>query len=282
MFGTSIEYVLRNFTKEYTGRPGKIQDDGSMHAYGKEFHPVLMHDLKGNTGASDENLICTPIYPFHDTHLDEILKNYSFGTNPSCVLVYADSKKSAEFNLLFQYYKIANGTILKRGLSIFCGENQDNIKNWNSSYQHWSEMQPWEIREWFSIFYPEWINEWLDSPTLVGKDWFVISNQSFINDTFNTFKKIINFCNLTVNGDLEDFSEFWRSKQQYIIDEFELLDKIITATVSDQEINWDPICIISEAIIQQRLRVLGYEIRCDGLNTFPTNSKTLYNLLERC
>ena len=51
-------------------------------------------------------------------------------------------------------------------------------------------------------------------------------------------------------------------------------------TVNNVLFEWNKVSIISEAIVQQRLRSLGYEIRCDGLNNFPTDSHTLGNLLE--
>jgi hypothetical protein len=71
-------------------------------------------------------------------------------------------------------------------------------------------------------------------------------------------------------------------KQQYIVDEFTLLDDICNNTINNIAFSWNPINIIAESIVQQRLRALGFEIQCDGLNNFPVDSKTLYNLLERC
>jgi hypothetical protein len=283
MFGTSIEYVLRSFTAEYKPIEANILPDGSMHSFKKEWHPYSMIDLSRFKNLSD-NSIATPIYPFKDTHLPEILDKFTdILSTTNSVLIYANSARSAELNLLFQYYKIAKG-LYNKGIDIFCGENSQNIINWNINYTHWSEMQTWELREWFSIFYPNWIREWVESHDQAPDNFLKIPNTDILFDTKNTLLKIINFCNLTYRpeSNIDQFISNWQLKQQYIVDEFDLLDQILDHTLSATVFKWKDLNIISEAIIQQRLRSKGYEIRCDGLNTFPTDSITLYNLLEKC
>jgi hypothetical protein len=143
-------------------------------------------------------------------------------------------------------------------------------------------MQPWQLREWFSLFYVPWTQEWIDSKHQVDDDFLILTNTEILYDTEHSVKKIMAFCQLTEKPGLSDFVQHWQSKQQYIIDEFDLLDKIVTNTIANQPMSWPTINIIAEAIVQQRLRVHGYEIRCDGLDQFPTDSQILYNLLEKC
>jgi hypothetical protein len=195
--------------------------------------------------------------------------------------MYADSLSAAELNLLFQYHKIAFGTKLQFGLTIFSGSNEHNIVNWNSDYTAWDQMKPWEWREWFSLFYAAWTQEWQQSRDQVPEYFLKIKNTDVLLDTESTLTKLIDFCKLTVKPGLAEFVQKWQSKQQYIVDEFQLLDQIIDSTIAQQSLTWRPINIVAEAIVQQRLRAKGYEIRCDGLNTFPTDSTTLYNLLEK-
>jgi hypothetical protein len=254
-----------------------------MHTFGKEFHLYHMADVlefvsKNNTLSG----ITTPMYPFRNNHLPEILEAMQscITDQTSCILIHANTLRDAELNLLFQYHKIAIGTEYKLGLDVFCGDNQHNIKSWNQSYQHWSEMQIWELREWFSIFYPSWIQEWIDSKYQVDNNWLQISNSTFLNHPLIYLEKIIDFCKLTVKPGLDQFVLDWQHAQQYIITEFDILDKIVHNTVNNVLFEWNKVSIISEAIVQQRLRSLGYEIRCDGLNNFPTDSHTLGNLLE--
>jgi hypothetical protein len=94
--------------------------------------------------------------------------------------------------------------------------------------------------------------------------------------------KIIDFAELTIDKSMDSFISKWKQKQQYIISEFNTLDRIVADTLAEKDYKWDPLCIISEAIVQQRLRLEKFEIKCHGLNIFPTDSKSLYSLLEKC
>lgn len=284
MFGTTIEYVLRNFTNEYQACTAEICSDGSMHWFKKEYHPRLATHIELVSDLNSSS-ITTPIYPFLDLHLPDIFNMYqqhipAYKADP-CVLLHASSLRGAELNMLFQYYKIAIGHHVHLGLDIFCGDNAHNIVNWNPSYTHWSEMKPWELREWFSLFYAQWVQEWIVSQQQVDSTFLKVDHIDVLDNFVPTISKIIKYCGLTETDGVEEFSKLWRGKQQYIVDEFELLDAIVTHSINNHQFSWSPINVIAEAIVQQRLRALGYEIRCDGLNTFPTDSETLYNLLEK-
>jgi hypothetical protein len=253
-----------------------------MHSFNKQAHLVDPESVKNfiiNTGSST---ITTPMYPFNKWKLPEILENINVTDSNHNILIYANSLIDSELNLLFQYHKIAFGEKSKKGLMIFGGDhNACDIVNWNSSYTSWQQMQPWEWREWLSLFYVNWVQEWQKSVDQTPEYFLKIKNTDLLFDTENSVKQIIDFCGLTVKLGLDQFVDEWQSKQQYIVDEFKLLDQIIDSTITQQALTWQPINIVAEAIVQQRLRAKGYEIKCDGLNTFPTDSTTLYNLLEK-
>ena len=282
MFGSTVEYVLRCYTHEYTPVEANILDDGSMHAYSKEFHLFDTKTISEFVESKSNNYITTVMYPFKEMHLPAILNSlHDDIENTNCVLIHAGSLQDAELNMLFQFYKIANGSYLKQGIDIFCGNNQHNIVSWNTNYKHWSEMQLWELREWISLFYAGWVTEWIDSPTLVNSKWLTLSNSKLLLDPVESWNQIIKFCELTAKPGLDIFANKWLNAQQYIIDEFDTINKIVHNAINKELYHWVTISIVGEAIVQQRLRSLGYEICCDGLNTFPTNSITLSNLLEK-
>jgi hypothetical protein len=291
MFGSSIEYMLRMYSNNFlypvrlrrnqtnTAITG-IQSDGSMHGFRKELHI-------GSLSAYGQNIdveISTPTYPTPDGTLLKILKVYPFKPSSVNVLLYADSLRAAEINILFQYHKIAVGAVMKFGLGIFSNghENENDIVNWNNKYTHWSQMQPWEWREWMSLFYTTWVQEWINSQHEVPDNFLKISNTEMLFQPKDTITRIFDFCNVPITGDLDLFVNEWAEKQQYVIDEFNVLDDICNNTINNIAFSWEQLHIVASAIVQQRLRSLGYEIRCDGLNTFPTDSATLYSLLERC
>jgi hypothetical protein len=250
-----------------------------MHSFEKAFHPTDMESITPKSVVD----ISTPIYPFKKQHFPEILQ--AFLNNKlihNTIILHADSLRAAELNILFQYHKIAFGEKLNLGLDIFCYNNTHDIVNWNQNYTHWDQMQSWELREWFSLFYVPWVQEWIESQHQAPDTYLKVCNTDILYDTKNTFKRIFKFLNLTPTGDLDLFIADWTKKQQYIVDEFDLLDRIVDCSINNQPLEWQPINLIAEAIVQQRLRAVGYEIRCDGLDTFPTDSRTLYNLLEKC
>jgi hypothetical protein len=282
MFGSTIEYILSSYSKELVPIQATVLKDGSMHSYRKEAHIFNLETLESFLSNTGPTGITTPIYPFKTRKLPEIL--YYFSENgcledAASMLIYADNLPAAELNMLFQYHKIAIG--LGMGLDIFCNGNEHNITAWNPDYTHWSQMQPWQLREWISLFYQPWVQEWINSIDQVDTNFLTIKNTDFLFDTVNAANKIFNYCGLTTKTGLDDFLDDWRQYQQYIVDEFNLLDRIIFCTLHTQPFQWQPINIIAEAIIQQRLRTLGYEIRCDGLDIFPTDAIMFNTLLEK-
>lgn len=285
-FGSTIEYVIRNFTNHaYGPSPAEIAADGSMHHFSKQYHINSSNRLKKLLlSPPDSSAIISNIYPLVEFKFVELVDQYRqlpSWKQDTKILIYQPDLQAAELNLLFKYHKICNGTVTNRGLEIIVGDNQHNLTGWNTAYTHWTQMQPWELREWLSLFYPDWLTEIGQSYTYVDESWLVLSNIDVLYNTACSFKKIIDHCNLTVTSDIDEFVARWKIAQQYIVDEFELLNNIVENCVSNDLISWQPINLVAEAIVQQRLRTLGYEIRCDGLNTFPTDSKTLYNLLEK-
>jgi len=279
MFGSTIEYVLRNYTNDFYSVDGEILSDGSMHSYEKEFHLWFNDQLEDMKSFIPDNAITTPIYPFKNMHLDEIIKKYReiciFEGNYN-ILLHADNLNDCELNILFQYYKITLG--LNKGLGIFT--IPENFKEWNSEYTSWKDLQRWEYREWFSIFYPTWTSEWRDSKDIVDNDFLTINNKEFLTNPEKWTDKIINHCDLQKTNDFADFFGEWKNKQQYIIDKFNTIEMIITSVLDNTELSWCELTVIEEAIIQQKLRANGYELMCDGLNDFPCNSSELKNLIH--
>jgi hypothetical protein len=281
MFGSTIEYILRSYSNELTPVAGEILDDGSLHSFIKAAHFRHIEHIDDFFKTGSVVDVTTPIYPFKEQKLPEILKHFNqIDTfSDSCLLMYADSTNSAELNMLFQYHKISIGVNL--GLDIFCHGNEHNITAWNPAYRHWSDMKTWQIREWISLFYTPWIQSWTESVQQVGSQFLTVKNTDFLSNPVDTADRIFAHCKLTQKPGLGKFLLQWQRAQQYIINEFKLLDQIVDCVIANQPLEWQPINIIAEAIVQQRLRAKGYEIRCDGLDKFPTDVIMFNTLLEK-
>ena len=283
MFGSTIEALTRSFTSEFVGKSVSmdISIDGSMHIFSKQLHPLTRNEALSMLQFPVD--ICTPIYPMKDAKLNEIAAELLICDDDKLIVIHANSSSDAELNMLFQYHKIATG-VLNMSESILCGNNGHNIVNWNRNYTSWQEMQEWELREWMSIFYPQWILEWVDSKDVkFNCDPFLVSSIDILTNLKSTFLKISEYLGLTVinKKELTQFCNKWTKAQQYIIDEYKSIELIVNNTLSNKDYDWPILNIIAESIIQKRLRDAGYELKCYNLNRFPTNSKTLANLLEK-
>ena len=282
MFGSTVEYVLRAFTNELDNIDAEILSDGSMHSFKTQMHLTDRTNFISFFSQRPESVsVVTPIYPFNNAGLPELLElcNPYISDSDKKLLIYADSIEYAEINMLFQYHKISAGTKISFGLKIFCNDNFENVRQWNSVYTHWDQMQHWELREWISLFYKKQITEWLDAPTQ-SPGWQLVSTRDLLNDTEQTLEKIIQISGLSKNQkNLTEFASNWRCSQQYVLDEHQLIDRAVSCIITQEDFSWSSLNIIAEAMIQNKLRESGFEILCDGLNKFPTNSIEFHKLL---
>jgi hypothetical protein len=282
-FGSTVEYVVRSHTEEYSLEISAPLDSGSMHGFRKLAHLRSLQEIKNYLeNCKNPNAILNIGYPFLNHRLDDIVdtvKNYSTAKDRN-IVIYCNNVKFAEQNLLFQYHKISvpNNDIF--GIKLFTNPSLTDFKKWNPDYTTWYDLQPWEFREWFSIFYPALISECMHIPMLIDDTFLFIPGNDILHNTVSTLLKILDFCNLTINKDLIPFVEEWQSKQQYILREYKMLSTIVEYTIKNQPYTWSNLNIIAEAIIQNQLRQHGYELKCNDLNEFPTNSLELHKLLE--
>ena len=96
----------------------------------------------------------------------------------------------------------------------------------------------------------------------------------------SSIDRIVDFCELELQQPIQNFVHSWQRSQRYVQREFDLLDQIVNSTINNTELVWEPTNIVAESIVQQRLRQNGYEIQCNGLNSFPNSATELHNLLE--
>ena len=267
-FGSTIEYSLRRFTNELTKVSAEITNTGSMHSYDKEFHPVTISEFLKIKDSKFE--IVTPVYPGVDQRSpkETILKfKKVIKTDQKVLLIYLANINMAERNCLFAYYKIP----------VFLDCVLKNKQTaWNASYSSWRDMELYEQREALS-FYIDSEVERVEISDLIDKNWMCITPDDLLYNFKNTLLKIIEYFELTIDATqhIEEFYNSWFKKQQYILDEFKTIELIMNNINSNHVISWDKLSIVSEAIIQSRLRKQGIELACYNLNKFPSNTDDL-------
>jgi hypothetical protein len=138
---------------------------------------------------------------------------------------------------------------------------------------NWDNISTWSIREWFSF----WM---LDSmkDTYHGKSGHFTTNDLF---TSNIFPHLINRLGLTLVVDdaiMKHNQSNWIATQRYHNSQHRC-NKWVQDVLTDNNTLSPCLTILDEAYVQHSLREQGYEIRCDGLDTFPTNSRDLREII---
>lgn len=282
-FGSTLEWSLRNYSIEYESTAiGFNNADGSMHKYEKMYHPLNYNELL-KIETFPENTITTPIYPMKDFKPSEIINFFNtYYHEDKKIFTRVDNIELAEIILLLAWNKIGLGA--GHLFNLWSTPEYEFPKSWDPSYQSWKDMEFWELREWFSIYYSGWVHEWIDAAELVSEtdNWLSVSPLSLINDFKTTVRQCVEFCNLhyneNINADIE--SSGWVNSQKNIVKQHSTLKQIVENTINNNEVEFEKLTIVAQAIIQKRLRDQGYELRCFALNEFPTNTKDLYNLLD--
>jgi hypothetical protein len=292
MFGSTIEFIIKNFSNEFSSEyedlNNYILEDGSLHSFSKGFHPHSLDTLKELASMpSTKNCVNTPMYPIPDANFNEIIKTVvsdDFLLNKN-ILIHSPNETASELNMFFLYYKIAIGTKKHRdGLGVFFNakDANKNIANWNKDYNNWQDMKTWELREWFSMFYNSWLSQWIDSGKEVPNSFLKLPNTGMLDNPKQFMDTIFSHCELTWNNkDIDNFLNIWHNKQNVIVNKFNECNSILNNIINNVDSSWNKLDFIQEVVIQKKIRDYGYEIKCWGLDEFPTNTKHLYKLLEK-
>lgn len=159
-------------------------------------------------------------------------------------------------------------------------------------YRHWpiskdtkiSDIPNWIKREFLSFYLmPAWFAqvEWNHLATWQHPKCCVVTVNQLLYDFENTIQRIKEHCNLNFEKNVAELIPFHQQnlKLQKYIAQDRICNQIVNDVVANRQFSWDELTLTSESWIQWELRNRGFEIRCDGLDTFPTNSIQLRELL---
>ena len=286
MFGSTLEYVLSNLQQKKPLAAEAIWADGSLHSFKKAAHIWEESAIKYVDTLSAWQ-VATIIYPNQTLEFPKILEHVPNQLPQKNILIYSKRRSNSELNLLFQYYKISTGQAgnhHSQGLSNFTNHGSDDYQNWNKDYTSWDDMQTWEWREWFSFYYSGLVSQWEESERQAPEKWLRIDNLSILNDFEYAIWRMTNHLDIPISNsqhnNVVEFALEWTDRQQYIVEEWQTINSIVRSVVEDFSYTWKPLCIISEAVLQNRLRQQNIELLCQDLNQLPTNSNDLQKVLK--
>jgi len=271
-FGTTLEFCLHNYSKELIDLNPIFDKTGSMHTFAKQGHvtSVTNYDTIKEMLPNTEFDILTPVYPSLDglSPKDSVTAWLEkFSSDDRGIFVYNATRDQAIRTQLFAYHKVPDW------LDVIINKNK--AAAWNSKYNNWSDMQRYELREALSFYFDNIIDDF-EAEQVVPANWYKITPDDILWDFEKTIKNLINHAGLTYNQkDIDQFYQTWRSKQQYILDDYNLIDDICKNMLINDYFEWPELSVVDEAIIQSELRKQGIEINITGLNVFPQSNLEL-------
>jgi hypothetical protein len=161
--------------------------------------------------------------------------------------------------------------------------------NWPVSHNsNLDDLPPWIKREFLSLYLmPAWHDqvEWYNPAILqnYNNNCLIISVTNLLYNLEYTLKNIQNFFNLTYIKSISEIMPLHAtmlSLQSHLGQDI-ICNQIINNTLEGSNFDWQPLPLVSEGWIQWQLRNLKYEIKCNELDIFPTNSIQLKKLLYK-
>lgn len=156
------------------------------------------------------------------------------------------------------------------------------LKNhWNYTKSFDESVPRWILREFCSF----WLQDCLTNAyTITQYQDISISTQDIFLNFINRFRHLCQVLDLTINIEsdliLEDNKNF--SSSQYYHDIQLKCQEWAKSCLPNAQVSLSPCkTILDEAYVQHLLRQRGYEIQCDGLNTFPTTSDEMKSIIYK-
>lgn len=272
-YGSTLEYCIRRFSKEFTTVNCAVSETGNMHGFNKTLH--ITHSTQ--LGAIDDSLdIITPLYPMIDSEsmysIIDKFKIHELISHDKVIFVTLPTISLILLARLNSYYKQPKCSVT------FFEVGAQNVNNWDPAYTTIDVMQVWEKREAVSLL--DTNDAFMNAYTVANPNWLTISADNILYNLPMVVSDIITYLGLTFDDTgIGEFYKDWFSKQQYILDSNQLIETIVESTINNSIFKWDTLDFIVEALVQHKLRLHGYELQCYNLNQFPTDSTTLRKLL---
>lgn len=153
----------------------------------------------------------------------------------------------------------------------------------NEMLVKYKELETWQLREHVSF----WIYDLLadtyseDKMDVIAHRFKISALDLFDEEFKNIFPNLceqlgVKFTNY--NEFSEHHDRFMKAQKYHNLQH--RCEEFIKASISNRYLDSPCVTIIDESYVQMRLRQLGYEIKCFGLNEFPKNSAEMHALLH--
>jgi hypothetical protein len=283
-YGTYLEWVLTTLTSDNVIEP-PFENTGSSHQFAGN-HLYGIYDTEWNDFVKDDqSILFARLHPkcSEEESLSDNLQR-ALEVVEKIIHLYTD-KNSMLLVINNNYSKIWTNWIARRLLDPIFAKNL--YDNWPIMTDTPADDIPiWIKREILSFnLVPSWQDEveWYHPDTWSHERCQLVLVGDLLYNFEHTINVIQKFFKLEFKKSIREMIPYHETmlKLQLFRTQDSLCDTIINAIVTDQEFDWSDqlLPLPSQAWIQWQLRNLNYEIKCHGLDTFPTNSVQLKELL---
>lgn len=281
-YGSWVEWVIQRCHADFARftKPSPLQEDGSSHRHTRLMDYDISHPqghqsiLKSLEYRDDVPLLTFRAIPKTSINEDaaEIMNHAAASVN--CIYISVGNDRMRELVLLNADKKIQP---YARQLSEI-----DQIRQWNSDAQSIDDLAAWEIREYLSLHYYTSIKDMTELTQPLDDSILTLDVSEILDDAESMVMKIFDRFRLPLLQDNIPSIKQEHAKMLRLQDslrELEAIDSSIAACLGGQDVAIPEISLLAQAIMQKRLRDLGYEMRCYGLNQWPTSTAALHKLL---
>ena len=281
-YGTYLEWALTTLTTDIPIAAPFSMNGNSHRFYGN--HAFNIHSSTWKAVANKEkSCLFVRLHPKTQQHevLDDNL-NQILDVAEKVIYLYPDSN-SVLLNVNNFYSKIwAEWWQAQLKDPVFA----DNLySNWPIEKDTPVDQIPvWVKRELLSFnLMPAWYDqvEWYHPDRWSHPRCQLVLTNELLYNFESILQRLQKFCNLEFKKPISDLVPMHNTMLSLQLYRFQdqLCHDIVNHTVANQPFEWVDIPLPSQGWVQWQLRVLGYEIRCCGLDKFPTNSTLLQDIL---
>ena len=275
-FGSYVNFIVNKLIAPNSRISNPFTDNGTSHNLSEEVGTFGNMSQWEDYVKSDKHYPIVRIHP-KTKNTETVRGSLEQLSKETRKLIYIQpTKQTLLFVLNNQFYKAFDDW----WLAFFNSVDSNNIyKGWNITPGE--DIPVWIKREFLSLYLmPMWLDllDW--GTNITSKNWLTIHVDDLFFNFRQTVNTIANYLNLDVSCDLMPQHLYNTSLQEYLGTDF-LANEIVNCTITRQDFSWNKLSLVTESWIQWELRNQGYEIKCDGLDTFPTTSLDLANLLYK-
>lgn len=279
-YGTYLEWCLYTLTSN-----GSIQFPFRNNGNSHEFRGQHLENMQGwrsyYTSPVEHQFVRLHPKTLVDESIDASLQEIVSQTQ-NLVYLYPD-QHTLLLCLNNFFYKIWDNWFVEFYQTIL--DVQKIYTNWPvDPHTPIDQIPRWIMREFLSHYLmPAWLNqiEWNHGSRWQHPKSITVTVSQLLFDFEKTLGSIQRFCNLEFNKPASALLEAHETNLQLqkYINHDRVCRQIIDSVVTQDSFTWSELSLPSEAWIQWQLRNQGFEIRCHELNSFPTNSDALRDLI---